>query len=59
MGSGVEQGVPGHSESEDDDVREVSPGLWTSGPSLVELDAYGDYAPERRGFGLPVDEKGT
>ena len=22
---------------------------WSSGPSLVELDAYGDFAPERRG----------
>src|SRR5271165_3618435 len=23
-------------------------GFWSSGPSLVELDAYGDFAPERR-----------
>ncbi len=32
------------------DVREVAPGLWTSGPSLVELDAYGgSREDERRG----------
>ena len=29
-------------------VREVSPGLWTSGPSLVELDAYGTDPREDR-----------
>ena len=24
------------------------PDFWSSGPSLVELDTYGDFAPERR-----------
>lgn len=27
---------------------EEEPVFWSSGPSLVELDAYGDFAPERR-----------
>ena len=27
------------------------PNRWSSGPSLVELDAYGDFAPERKGRG--------
>jgi hypothetical protein len=50
-----ERAAPGRSEDcaeVEDDVREVAPGLWTSGPSLVELDAYDDY-------GDAVDEGGT
>ena len=31
-----------------EDIREVSPDLWTSGPSLVELDAYGTDPREDR-----------
>ncbi len=38
------------------DVREVSPGLWTSGPSLVELDAYGTDPREDRPDGTEADD---
>jgi hypothetical protein len=40
---------------EADGVREVAPNLWTSGPSLVELDAYG-IDPREQVPGSPVED---